>query len=494
MKQNAVILSTLLALTIFTEDAGAQKRGGNDYLNNCIEKQVDPLQRAYLQLTYRESENNLYHSSEPWQTAHYDRRGRVSCSRERFFREDTISQKERNFATHIQYSPTELLKRPYWSEQIGNATQNQLVEYPLSIAYYSPIPLLDYAQSRKVTPDKDSDPHFAIYSLKVGESTVRLYVGKSDRLLQKVTKSWNDGMLGDMTETFIYTNFTTLKGLHYPQSIEVVKVHNIRDTVHISSANIVQKISPLLEKPEDYTVEDKGEEIPELHVEKLSEHLYGLNLPQAESRAILVEFKDFLMVVDVPFNSENGDLVLREAEKIAPGKPVRYFAFCHHHPWYLGGVRPFIHRGATVICTEENLDYVRFLATAPHTIEPDSLQLNPSPLIAELVDSIMTISDGEYEVKICHIGKTSAHTSDYLIFYFPLEKIVVQGDLAWIPTEAPITKAGPRQVGLYNGIKEFGLEVETILQTWPISEEPKVKSAFPFSDLEESIHLTEESH
>ncbi|MGE3800627.1 MAG: hypothetical protein AB7H80_06370 [Candidatus Kapaibacterium sp.] len=488
MKKIATTLAILLSLTFFAEDGKAQHHAKPDYLNDCLAKQVKPLQSGYLQLAYRGSENNLYHSSEPWQTAHYDRRGRVSCSRVRFFREDTISQNERNFVTNIQYSPTELLIRPYWSEQIGNATESQLAEYPLSIAYYSPIPLLNYAHSQKTTPDTNSDPNFAIYSLKVGKSTVRLYIGKSDRLLQKVTSSWGDDMLGDMTETFIYTDFTTLKGLHYPQKVEVVKVHDIRDSVKVTAANIVEEVTPLLEEPEGYAVEVEEDVILEIHVERLSEHLYGLNLPQAESRAILVEFKDFLMVVDVPFNSENGELVLREAEKIAPGKPVRYFAFDHHHPWYLGGVRPFIHRGATVICTEENLDYVRFLATAPHTIEPDSLQLNPSPLITELVDSVMTISDGKYEVKICHIGNISAHTSDYLIFYFPLEKIVLQGDLAWIPAEAPIKKAGPRQVGLYNGIKEFGLEVETILQTWPISEKRKVKSRFPFSDLEESVH------
>ncbi len=485
----AIPARTLLAFFLLLSTKGyAQQSDAPDYLADCLKKQVEPLRGGFLQLDYRENQNNLYHSPEPWQTIHYDRQGTVRCGGEMLFREDTIRQGERSFATTVQYTPSELLIRNYWSEKIGNVNRNRFSEYPLAAARYSPILLLAHVGKLRPAPEPEDDPEVAVYPITINESVVRLHIRKSDRLLERITTTWGDDMLGDRSETILYSDYRTLEGLHYPQRADVIKLPgDIRDAITLASPEIIPTLSPLLERPDGYMIEEEEEEKPESHVERISDHIYGINLPHTESRAFLVEFRDFFVAVDVPFNSRNGEMVLMRAGEIAPGKPVRYFAFGHHHPWYLGGVRPFIRRETTVICTKENLDYVGFVATAPHSINPDGLQVTPSPLKTELVDSIMTITDGEYEMKICHIGKRSAHTSDYLLFYFPSERMVMQGDLAWIPAEGPIGKASPRQTGLYNAIREFGLDVETVLQTWPIAEQYKVKATFPFSDLEESM-------
>src|SRR5690606_36811784 len=140
-----------------------------------------------------------------------------------------------------------------------------------------------------------------------------------------------------------------------------------------------------------------------IHTEKINNHLYALHLPQTESAALLVEFKDFFIVIDVPMNSRNGELVLQEAHKIAQGKPVKYYAFCHHHPWYIGGVRPFIHAGATEFTQNTRLDYLQFIADNPHTIESDSLQMNLTSLFIEDVVATHSIIDVSYKMVLCHI-------------------------------------------------------------------------------------------
>ena len=89
-------------------------------------------------------------------------------------------------------------------------------------------------------------------------------------------------------------------------------------------------------------------------------------------------------------------------------------------------------------------------------------------------------------MKIYFIGKHSEHTIDYLIYYFPSEKVVFQDDLAWIANDGPIKKARSRQAGLYNAIKNLKLDVKTILQSWPVADYG-VKTIIPFDDLEKSM-------
>ena len=94
-------------------------------------------------------------------------------------------------------------------------------------------------------------------------------------------------------------------------------------------------------------------------------------------------------------------------------------------------------------------------------------------------------------MKIYFIGEKSAHTKDFLIYYFPNEKLLFQDDLCWISSDGVIKKAGLRQIGLYNSIKELGLDVETIIQSWPVNNH-NVKTKILFNELEKSIFLESE--
>jgi hypothetical protein len=125
---------------------------------------------------------------------------------------------------------------------------------------------------------------------------------------------------------------------------------------------------------------------------------------------------------------------------------------------------------------------------AKHTLNPDSLQLQPQPLIFEEIKDSLTISDSRTEMVIYFIGEKSEHTKDYLIYYFPEEKLLFQGDLVWISKKGEVEKAGNRQAGLYNAIKDLDIKVETIIQSWPVSDYG-VKTIIPFEDLEKSMNM-----
>jgi len=233
-------------------------------------------------------------------------------------------------------------------------------------------------------------------------------------------------------------------------------------------------------------MKDEAPAKPDFSIEPYSDHIHFMNLKHTDDKVLIVEFKDFILVGEAPLNSRNGELIIQEAGKIVPAKPVKYFAFCHFHPHYLGGLRAFIHKGATILTPISDTAYVRYLASNPHTLNPDSLQIEPRTLkITEIKDS-MIITDGSYNMKIYFIGKKSKHTNDYLIYYFPKEKMVFEGDLVWINTKRA-SKASPRDKGLYGAIKDLKLDVNTVVQSWPVNNYD-VKTVIPFSELEQYVN------
>lgn len=109
----------------------------------------------------------------------------------------------------------------------------------------------------------------------------------------------------------------------------------------------------------------------------------------------------------------------------------------------------------------------------------------------ETLDSIRVIKEGDFEMQIIHIGKLSDHTEDYLIYYFPSLKLIYEDDLCWILKNKELKAASSRQKGLYDAIQLHGLEVERIIQNWPV-DEYDVKTIFSFDELKRSVEMIPE--
>ena len=457
-----------------------------DYLQECCAQQVQQ-EGTYLELLYREVERKPYHSPVPWMSWVIARSGAVVVGDGMILRYDTVFSSDRLYASIGQYDGEVLLHRNYRGQEREGATPSELERQPLLHARYSPIPLLEVVRDRGLRADLITRPGFSLYTIDIDAETITFEIDCSDTLLRRIVRRWYDEMLGEQYETILYDNFEEIGGILYPTSIVTDRGHGFRDTIEIVAGNMPGEFTPPLDPPPSYAVRPDEPVESEVLVEKLSENIHAITFLHAESRSLLVEFDDFFVAIDVPFNSNNGERVLEEAARVAPLKPVRYFAFGHHHPWYVGGIRPFVHRGATVLIREENSAYVHSLIAASHATRPDSLHLDPRPLHTKMVDTLLHVSDGSYEMQVIPIGKLSAHTDDYLLFYFPREKMLLHGDLAWIRNEKNNAPASDREKGLYQAILDFDLEVDTILQTWPASGDYGVRTIYPFEVLKKKV-------
>jgi glyoxylase-like metal-dependent hydrolase (beta-lactamase superfamily II) len=318
-----------------------------------------------------------------------------------------------------------------------------------------------------------------------------LYIDSENNELKKIVVVYPHELYGDVTKTFLYNGYSAFAGTgKYPATIveNELNVEKNRTTLSVTNTALdKERIQKMI--PADYALKiDDGLKAEEVVHTRFSDNIHLLELRHTDDRVLVVEFKDFLVVAEAPVNTKNGELIIQKAKEIAPGKPVRYFLFGHHHPHYIGGLRAFVHAGATVLALPQNEEYIRQLVSFNHTIRPDVLQQERKDLKLETFNVEKTISDGDLEMRIMHIGKLSDHTEDYLIYYFPKTKLLFEDDLAWINREGELKPAGSRQKGLYDAIINLKIPVDQIIQSWPV-QDYGVKTLFSFQELEQSVKI-----
>jgi glyoxylase-like metal-dependent hydrolase (beta-lactamase superfamily II) len=461
-----------------------------DPLQRCWSKQVQPIQNQFVELAYQEQKVELEHSAKPWQQTLYQATGIIWTNAAQFRQADTLrnSLRDKIYYAQTQADNQTMLVREHGEEKLASVTRQVLDEQPLSAARYSPVRLIEYAYRHHARPDpKQSTTQLACYRLQINQTIAHLFIRRSDGLLDHITRLAADDMLGDLLTTISYSDYQALGQSWQPTQITIDKVNGkLHDQVQLVRKMLVKTAPVLLNAPADYALASVNTPTPTAHPEKYNEHIHFVTLPHTDDRVMIVEFNDFLLVAEAPLNSQNGELIIQQARQLAPTKPIRYFVFGHHHPHYLGGVRAFVHKGATILCSSGNEAYVQYLVQASHQLRPDSLALAPKPLKLEAVGTHKTISDGEFSLDIYHIGNQSAHTTDFLIYHFPKEQLLFEDDLVWIPKTGKPTRVSARQTGLCRAIQALGLSVRTIIQSWPVAD-MGVKTEIPFAELAASV-------
>ena len=67
------------------------------------------------------------------------------------------------------------------------------------------------------------------------------------------------------------------------------------------------------------------------------------------ANSYMVEFNDFVAVFEAPGNEERSLAVIEEIAKLAPDKPIRWLISSHPHFDHIGGLRTYLHIGATIV-------------------------------------------------------------------------------------------------------------------------------------------------
>ncbi|MBE2216963.1 MAG: hypothetical protein IAE90_02090 [Ignavibacteria bacterium] len=106
-------------------------------------------------------------------------------------------------------------------------------------------------------------------------------------------------------------------------------------------------------------------------MEKSKEGLYFMYYDSSNSKSTIVEFNDFVVLIEVPVKDEGGGATnmkdhidgglkaIRTIEKQFPGKPIKYVIHSHWHPHSISSVAPFLENGSKLITTMENYSIIK---------------------------------------------------------------------------------------------------------------------------------------
>lgn len=196
--------------------------------------------------------------------------------------------------------------------------------------------------------------------------------------------------------------------------------------------------------------------------ERIAEGVWVLT-PGLEG-SLLVEFKDYVVLIEAPASEAYTTNALALARQIAPAKPIRYVVNTHHHADHASGMRAYVAEGIPIITHASHEQYYRTVVFKnPHALNPDHLARSPRAPVIETMTDRRIISDGEMSVEL-HLMRGQPHAEGLLMVYLPRAKLLVQAD-AFIPRPGapPLPAPSPYTINLVDNVTRLHLDVDRVV-------------------------------
>src|SRR4030095_14167002 len=156
--------------------------------------------------------------------------------------------------------------------------------------------------------------------------------------------------------------------------------------------------------------------------EKLGDGLYRLTTGNGSYDSVIVEFKDYVMMLEAGQSQARGAAYVAETKKLFPGKPIRYVMNTHPHSDHTGGLPALVAEGATIITQPNNKEFFEKALNTPRTLlaADDILAKSGRKAKVEAVGENKVYSDGTRTVEFYHIYP-APHSNGLLVAYIPKE-------------------------------------------------------------------------
>lgn len=292
-----------------------------------------------------------------------------------------------------------------------------------------------------------------------------LYLDGTTSLLSRTESIRDDAVDGDMVVAVTFDDYRDVGGLLMPGRRTERRNGELArdDTVRIALAtrphdSLFVFPAGYAEPPTDLGAEGEA-------VRKLAENIYLLQQLRGGNRVMLVVFTDHVLVFEAPVIGAGttivSDAVTAAANQVAPGKPIRYVTFSHHHDDHGAGLRGYIAKGVTIVTTPRNKAFVERVAATSHNLRPDVLSRTPRAPVIETFQKKRVFTDGTTTMELHDIGPTS-HVDEIVLAYFPNEKLIFQGDLVIYPMHGSAPPANTLTREFARWLERSGLGVERI--------------------------------
>lgn len=290
------------------------------------------------------------------------------------------------------------------------------------------------------------------YTVLTWSPTVKADSGKSyvingyvdDKNMVDRVETWlGDNIMGDMHILATYTGWKDFGGVMAPAKILQTRGGWPFFEVTVTSAKAnPPDVATLVPAPAPVAGKGKGgpggggapAAPPALVVtsEKLGDGLYRLTTGNGSYDSVIVEFKNYIMMLEAGQSEARALAYVAETKKLIPNKPIRYVMNTHPHADHTGGLPVLVAEGATIITQKNNEDFLEKALNTPRTLLNDTLAKNPKKAKIEEVSEKKVYSDGTRTVELYHVSPVP-HSNGLMIAYIPKEKILFQGDFSVTP-------------------------------------------------------------
>ena len=304
----------------------------------------------------------------------------------------------------------------------------------------------------------DGKPMTVISFTIGGKNKVNGYVN-AQHLIEKIETWTPQPTLGDMAIETTFSDYRDFNGVKFPGRI--VQKQWIYPLLELNVATVEPNAAVNLQAPAG------GPQAARVESTRVADGVWYLaGTPDPNSQ--LVEFKDFLVLVESSVTEGRALANIAEAHRLVPGKPIKYHVNSHHHSDHSAGLRAFVAEGSTIVTHEMNKKfYDDVVLKAPHALEPDALTKTPKK--AEFIyvkdKGKYVISDGTRSLEVYHVN--NGHANNLLMSYLPKEKLLMITDIfndfgMPRPNDPPAGLVSPYYAALDARLKELKLDVERL--------------------------------
>ncbi len=202
--------------------------------------------------------------------------------------------------------------------------------------------------------------------------------------------------------------------------------------------------------------------------QEVSPGVHVFDLPEADSRTVLVVQGDEGVLFDPPLSSDIGARLVQAAKAQAPQVRTWSVVVSHHHPHYTGGLRPWARMGATIHAPAAIRDWLLELLASDRPLSPDDPPVPNARVVG--VSRPMKLAGGA--VALRPIDATSGHTEAFVLSYLTASRTLYIADLGWWKegTTAPRLRGNwPEDLGRWkptHAISAFPLENAKVRWDW----------------------------
>ena len=276
------------------------------------------------------------------------------------------------------------------------------------------------------------------------------------------TETWIDNsVLGDMPIVTTFSNYAKFGGIKFPTKI--LQTEGGYPVLDLAVNDVKSNGAAEIDAPANA----RDVRVPPVKVESAQIAGGVWYLTGGTHHSVMVEFKDYVAVIEAPLDEARSNAVIGEARRLAPGKPVKYVVNTHNHFDHFGGVRTFVAEGAIVIAPAPNVAYYRKLFRMPHALMPDKLSQSTKQATIEGVQTKRVFTDGTQTVEL-YVIPIKGHSDAMIIAYMPENRLLVEADayvpgpLNALPSAKPDPYFLPFTLDLYERLQELKLEVGPI--------------------------------